>query len=278
VSRPPRRVSTALLALAAIWTLCLSTGSAGAATKFTASVSNPTNTAGSAQFFTCAAAAVANGAYLAWPLADSSTTAADISGNGRTGTYQGAVTHNSTGSCKRDVAGSLTWSGSQSYVSSAVKQTTPPATFSVEIWFKTTTAGGRLIGYSGSQTGQSGSEDRHIYLANTGQLDFGIYTPTNGTTVIQSAASYTDGLWHDVVATLSPTSGMALYVDGALVGTNAQTAAENQPGYWRVGWDKLAAWPNAPTNYFFTGSLGFAAVYTSVLTAAQVQAHHIAGV
>jgi hypothetical protein len=148
---------------------------------------------------------------------------------------------------------------------------------SLEIWFKTTTAGGRLIGYSGSQTGQSGSEDRHIYMANTGQLDFGIYNTSLGTTVIQSPASYNNGLWHDAVATLSPTAGMAFYIDGALIGTNARTGAENATGYWRVGYDKLAAWPNAPTNYFFTGSLGFASVYTTVLTAAQVQAHYIAG-
>ena len=40
-----------------------------------------------------------------------------------------------------------------------------------------------------------------------------------------------------MVATQSPTAGMKLYVDGALVGTNGQTQPQGYTGYWRVGGD-----------------------------------------
>jgi len=48
---------------------------------------------------------------------------------------------------------------------------------------------------------------------------------------------------------------MKLYVDGSLVGTNAQTSAQSYTGYWRVGGD--TSWC---CNNFFTGALDEAAV------------------
>jgi hypothetical protein len=68
--------------------------------------------------------------------------------------------------------------------------------------------------------------------------------------------------------------GMALYVDGALVGTNPNTASQSYSGYWRVGYDNLAAWgPTTPSRSFFTGTLDEVAVYPLALSAAAVAAH-----
>jgi hypothetical protein len=71
---------------------------------------------------------------------------------------------------------------------------------------------------------------------------------------------------------------MRLYVDGALVATNNQTkAAESETGYWRIGFDNLGGWPNAPTSFHFTGALAHASVYYRVLPADEVVGQYLAG-
>jgi PKD repeat protein len=140
------------------------------------------------------------------------------------------------------------------------------------MWFKTTTTdGGKLIGFGDKQTGLSGNYDRHVIMLNTGQLQFGVWTGSANT--ILSANSYNDGNWHYMVATQG-SDGMTLYVDGVAVGTNPQTQAQPYTGYWRVGGD--VTWGGTNSNYF-AGSLDEVAVYSSELTAAQVQVHYAAG-
>ena len=50
-----------------------------------------------------------------------------------------------------------------------------PQTFSVEAWFRTSTAGaGKIVGFGNSRTGASGRPDRHLYIGTDGKLRFGI--------------------------------------------------------------------------------------------------------
>ena len=53
--------------------------------------------------------------------------------------------------------------------------------------------------------------------------------------------------------------GMKLYVDGALVASGQSPARSPTTGYWRVGGDNLASWPNQPTSNYFAGSIDEAA-------------------
>ena len=53
---------------------------------------------------------------------------------------------------------------------------------------------------------------------------------------------------------------MKLYVDGALVGTNPQTGAQDYNGYWRVGGDNSPG-AGQPTSNYFAGTIDEAAVY-----------------
>jgi hypothetical protein len=166
----------------------------------------------------------------------------------------------------------MKFDGVDDYVYSDKKHSSP-STYSVETWFKTTTtSGGKLIGFGNVQTGNSGNYDKHVYMTNSGQLVFGVWT--NYANTITSPSSYNDGAWHHVVATQG-SDGMKLYVDGQLVGTNAQTANQSYDGYWRVGGDNLNGWPNQPSSNYFNGSLDETAVYPTALSAAQV-AHHYA--
>ena len=162
----------------------------------------------------------------------------------------------------------MTLDGSSGLISSS-QQVSNPTVYSEELWFNTvTTQGGKLIGFGSSQTGSSGSYDRHVYMVNSGQLTFGVWTGQTNT--ITSAKSYNDGQWHHLVATQGP-DGMALYVDGQSVGTNPQNQAQGYTGYWRVGGDNT--WGGASSNYF-AGVVDEAAIYSSELTPAQVLAHY----
>jgi hypothetical protein len=153
-----------------------------------------------------------------------------------------------------------------------------PQSFTEQIWFSTTSlTGGKLIGFGdGAGGGTSGQYDRHIYLNNDGTLTFGVYNGICYT--VNSTTAYNDGAWHLATATFSPGTGMALYVDGSLVGTNTQTtAAQNYNGYWRVGYDNLNGWPGAPSNFSFTGKLAQASVYNRVLTTDEIAGQYLAG-
>ncbi|AMM21998.1 signal peptidase I [Frondihabitans sp. PAMC 28766] len=277
----PRTIAVAAAALAAA-ALCLAAAlTPGSFSAYVASVKNSTDTAATAPFFTCAAA-LANdrsSALFTLPLneASGSTTAIDTDTGTMPGTYRGTMTTSTTAhlACSRDTGGAYVLNGTTSYVSTSALQSSP-ATFSEEVWFKTTVASGRLIGYGNAVTGASSTYDRQVYLNTSGQLVFGTYN--GGFQTIASSAAYDDGAWHDVVATFSATTGMTLYVDGAKVaGNTAYTTAQTNNGYWRVGYDNLSGWPGTGTNYFFTGSMRFASVYSTVLTTAQITTHYAAG-
>jgi len=182
-----------------------------------------------------------------------------------------AVSYRIAGPTSPDTAINL--NGYAAYVGTT-KQINNPATYSIEIWFKTTTtSGGKLIGFGTSSTGTSNSFDRHIYMTNSGQLIFGQYT--GSVVTVTSTASYNDGFWHYAVGTYNG-STMVLYVDGSQMGSVAAGSPQNYNGYWRIGYDNLSNWPSVPSSYYFQGSIGETAVYSSALSATQVSNHFVA--
>jgi hypothetical protein len=276
-----RRLYAVPFGVIVVGLLCL-TAMSGQTTSagYLAKVTNSVNTAATASYFTCAAAvtADASSAIFAYVLSESSgaKNAADYSGHKLNGSYKGAMTTNLVApACSRDAGGAYVLDGSTSYLTTTTLSA-PTNVFTEEIWFKTNVAGGKLIGWGGASTGQSTTYDRHLYIAPTGQVVFGVYDGATQTVV--SPLAYTDGKWHQAAATLSP-AGMNLYLDGNSVGTNpGVTTAEAINGCWRIGYDNITNWgPTTPANFFFNGSLRFAAVYNTALTAAQIKAHYAAG-
>ena len=239
------------------------------AAHYTASgrtVPNPTDPA-----YAYGQAVTASSPTIYWRLDESTgRLAIDTTANGNYGTYSsGGVTYNQTGA----VAGStaVTLNGSSGWVGGQTAFVNP-SVYTEEIWFKSTSIrGGRLMGFGNSTTGASTNNDRVLFLTNAGKLVFGTWTGVENR--ITSSASYNNGAWHHVVATQGP-SGMQLYVDGVLVGTNPQTTAQNFTGYWRVGYD--TPWSGATSGYL-AGSLDEAAVYLREMPASEVRAHYRAG-
>jgi hypothetical protein len=151
-----------------------------------------------------------------------------------------------------------------------------PTTFTVELWFRTTTrAGGYIVGFGSSAIGASASVDRLVYLRNDGRLAFGLQ-PASRVTLATSGA-YHDNTWHHLAFTLGP-SGMKLYADGLVrVQSPTTTTAANVTGYWRLGYDDVTGWPSPPQSSHFSGVLDELAVYDTELSANMIYKHYAAG-
>jgi hypothetical protein len=284
---------TAVTAVVSLLALCLLASATPATSSgYIAKLNNTANSVTTAQYFSCAAAAagdkLASTAIFQWYLNDATTlgTAADSSGNADTGAYKGLSTTSSTATpiaCPRDGGSAYVLNGSSNFLVSA-KTSANPTAYSVEVWFKTSVAGGKLIGLGNDNAlvlpTTSGTYDRHLYIDTAGKIEFGSYNSASSSPfqVLVTPTVVTDNAWHHVVGTQSTTAGMTLYLDGTPVASNAAyTAAQTNTGYWRVGYDALSGWPNAPSNLYFTGQMRFAAAYASVLTAAQVKSDWAAG-
>ncbi|MFD3807349.1 LamG-like jellyroll fold domain-containing protein [Streptomyces sp. NPDC058611] len=216
----------------------------------------------------------ADGAQLYWRFDDTvSPYVADSSNGGNTSGVQlnapalrqtpGAVTGAST---------AMGFNGTSQQVHGDRRQTVG-STFTIETWFKTnTTRGGKLVGFGDNTDRLSGSNDKHIYMTNTGRLIFGVYNGSTRTISTGLFDTYNDNKWHHVVGTQGP-GGITLYVDGQNKGSLNATSTHNYAGFWHVGGDQLSGWPNRPTSNFFTGQLDETAVYPTALTQTQVKNH-----
>lgn len=205
-----------------------------------------------------------------WRLGDTGTQAADDSGRGSVGTYDGALNRNVPGVVPSNGAVHL---GGTGQVTSAFGGGPAANVYTVETWIRTTTkTGGRIWGMGKSQTGNSTSQDRLLYMANNGQLFFGVWN--GGAQVSRSDKSYNDGYWHHVVAT-QDASGLKLYVDGVLVpNLSTATTGASYNGWWRLGADSpLAGWPAQPTSNGFTGDVDEFAIYPTSLPVGTTRPH-----
>ncbi len=218
----------------------------------------------------------ADGASSHWRLGEAAGVAADAIGSAPM-TVGAGVTRNVTGAIAGDTAYAFTGSSTASLATGTAQAA--PNTFTQEAWFQTTsTAGGRIIGFADRATGNSSTFDRQVHLQTNGRISFavkvrsGFLGLSTTTRTVTSTAAVNDGRWHHVAASMSP-SGMALYVDGVLVGSRTDTTtglAYN--GYLRVGADKALAGANT-----FTGRIDEVALYPTALSASQVAAHAAAG-
>ena len=166
-------------------------------------------------------------------------------------------------------------SANKSHAATRVASQAPTA-FSMEAWVRTTsTSGGEIMGYGSSAANQSWSRDRMVYMRNDGTLSFMLYP--GKLTTITTPKSYNDGQWHHIVASLSPTAGAMLYVDGNLAAFDgAMTAGQSYSGYWRIGGDALSGVNGQPSNTNIQADIDEAAVYSTPLSARQIGEHYTA--
>jgi PKD repeat protein len=228
------------------------------------------------------AAVHGDGPSTYWRMAETSgSTAADSSLSNDTGGYLNNPALGGPSAIGAAGDRSVGLDGDNDNVASNSSRTAPDR-FSAEGWFRTTTsAGGKILGFGSSRTGDSSTTDRHVFMTNSGRLRFGTafqgpqaVLPSQA--VIETGQSYNDGEWHHVVATQGA-QGMRLYVDGVLAGSNPAAANTPMSGYWRVGGDSLAGWAARPSSDYFTGSVDEVAFYEHPLTADEVASHYAEG-
>ncbi len=212
-----------------------------------------------------------------WRLGEASGTKAYDWAGYSDGIVGAGVTRGAPGSITGDANTASTFNGTATATISHPLSQVAPNSFSVEGWFQTTSAGGRIVGFGDTQSGTSGNADRTVYINKNGQVAFGVIsgsTVTGTKTTITSSASFNDGQWHYFVASLG-SGGMSLSIDSKQVAQNASvTTAVDYQGWWRLGSDTLNGFANKPTSSNFSGSLDDVAFYSTPLTTAQIANHY----
>lgn len=206
---------------------------------------------------------------LYWRLNETAAgTVRDFAVGGTAGTQSGIVTRGQQGAISGDTA---TGFNGLSGLVVAQEAWNAPATYTAELWFKTTsTTGGKLVGFGNATSGLSTSYDRHIVMQSNGRLSFGVNSGAQISLV--SPTSFNDGQWHYVVATQS-SNGMKLWVDSKLVASNSVTGAQNYRGFWRIGGDRTFG--STLSNYI-NGTLDEVAVYPTALSEQRIRSHYAA--
>ncbi|MFI9271692.1 LamG-like jellyroll fold domain-containing protein [Kitasatospora sp. NPDC052896] len=149
----------------------------------------------------------------------------------------------------------------------------------VELWFKTTTAGGPLLSYQNTTLGTPATSwTPALYLGTDGKLRGEFWQ--GAATPITSANPVNDGNWHHVLLSGAGNT-QTLYLDGSQVGTLAGTIANSaQPityvgaGFSSADW--LGAGQSSGDRYF-NGQISDVAFYNHPVGGATAAAHNQTG-
>jgi PKD repeat protein len=224
-------------------------------------------------------AVLGDGATHYWRL-DEATGTQLVDWAGTTPLYAGTtVTRGAAGAINGDADTAVSVDGTATGMAAQMygQLLDAPSVFSVEAWIRTTsTSGGEIVGFGNLTAGNSGINDRRLYMTNNGKVVFGMSDPNRKKVTISSPASYNNGAYHHIVGTFS-SAGMALYVDGARVAsTTSITQGRAYQGYWRLGQDSMSGWSPQPASSAFVGTIDDVAVYGGALTTTQVARHYTA--
>jgi hypothetical protein len=168
----------------------------------------------------------------------SGTTWTDLSGNDNnitlTPTTNGPTYSSADG-------GYLNFDGNNDYGYSP-SFTSDNRTYTIEVWFKTSTASGKsFIAVNNSTTGSVSNYDRMIYIGTDGKLRFGHYD--GSIEVTTDTITTNDNNWHHAVGTWDG-GNLKLYRDNNLVSTNsgANASTDNGTRYWIIAGRRNAGW------------------------------------
>ncbi|HZP93335.1 MAG TPA: LamG domain-containing protein [Burkholderiales bacterium] len=196
-----------------------------------------------------------------WRFGEASgTTAADSSGNGNTGTYQGSPTLGTRGGIAADQNGCILLNGSSQYVTANDAASLDVGdTVTVEALIKLAATGSRY------EIVNKGTNAYQLRLNTDGTLDFakaGVAIIVSGTVKITDTSK-----WHHVVATKSGATSK-LYLDGAdVTGTvTNQTLIDTN--------DPVTVGRAVGAVDYFNGAIDEVAIYNKALPAYRVAAHY----
>ena len=217
------------------------------------------------------ASVLADSPLAYWRLGEASgTTAADASGNNRTGSYLNTPSLGAPGALTGDSNSAVSFNGVDEYVNVPYLAALNPSAFTIEAWAYPTGGQGTFRSIVTSRDYAPGAAKGYVLYAapdNTWQL----WTGAGGWNVVYGP-SIVLNQWTHLVGTYDGTT-LRLYVNGALVSSNTVTYTPNTTRPLRVaaGRTELSA------QYLLPGRVDEVAVYGSALSAARVQAHYNSG-
>jgi hypothetical protein len=170
------------------------------------------------------------------------------------------------------------FSGNSNYISlkeNSVVNTS--SSFSVAIWFKTTSYGAMIWVGNGPMPNNVGAWWNPLYVANNGSLFGG---DDNGT-IFQTNHVVSNNAWNFAVLTQSVQSKTeTLYLNGVEIGViSPHIQGRFTPYYWAIGGGSGdgANWPDLPPISYFNGTLSDVQMYSNALSAQQVNALYLKG-
>jgi signal peptidase I len=243
----------------------------GAAAAFNGTTTSPTNSIGTGTF-DCPSRAIANASTVLYYsyMPASGTAEPDVANGARPGTLGSGATRVS-GNCSGNASPYVTVDATTNGYVAANSTWTPTSSFSISLWFKTTTNSGVLASLGTTKDASpTGAGDRQIYFTG-GQLSFVMLRPGNPISFCSIPTPPSTNTWHLAVATFdSSFSRLTLYLDGSGTScTGNDNNVSNSAGYWRFGGD--IALDTSASNTF-SGQLDETAVYNAVVPAAGVDA------
>lgn len=123
--------------------------------------------------------------------------------------------------------------------------------------------------------------DRMVWLNSTGTIIFACQNQVDGLyyeAITNKSPLYNDANIHHVVATLSPSTGQLLYVDGILQANNSNVGCLNYNGYWRIASNNFTGYPNTPVSNSLSAYLSDFAVYNIALSPNEIVSNYNTGV
>jgi signal peptidase I len=285
--RRRRRVppALALVVVAGVASSALARSSGHGASTADAAFTAQTRSAGNTWTFAAAIAARYTTAVLAdRPLAfylldeRGGASAADTSGNSRTGTYSAISAYGRPDALPNN-PGTAVALGAVGNVVIGGPSVSDPNEFSLEMWFRTTTTvGGKLVGFESTRGSASAQYDRHVFMRPDGRLVYGGWDAPQVRTITTPKA-YNDGAWHHLALAAVPhgtQQDAVLYVDGTPVVSGTTTRTSPYAGWWRFGYGRLPTGTGYPAQAGFAGDIDQAAIYTHALSAQEVASHYAA--
>jgi RHS repeat-associated protein len=212
-----------------------------------------------------------------WQLNDASApTAVDSSGNGNDGTYSSGVTSGMLDQPGFGAGGSLGLSGdSSAYVQvPAGLLPSSPSAFTVQVWFKTSSPSGVILG-SENAFGAPSSYVPNLYVDSSGYLEGDVWFDASGN-MVTSLAPVDDGAWHEAVLSVDADGHETLTLDGVQQSTVTLGSVDWVPSYASIGAGEGTNWPGLSGWTGFDGQIADVAFYDSVLSDSDLAAQEFA--
>lgn len=240
--------------------------------------SSAISTTVSRQWQVCGYRAIVRGdsPYGWWRLGDSSVSRQGARDEllASNGSYtSGGVSYGVAGALAGDTNTAVTLDGSSGYATVSSGPQFDSGNFTVEAWFKTSSAANQQIWSSGS----SGGTQQVSLLLTAGKLQFQAKDLSGTTASVTTTGTYNNGAWHHVAAVRSGNAYL-IYVDGSQVASVTQSSpalgdVDAAGAQARIGRGSFS--PN--DTYYFNGSLDEVAVYKTALSSSQISNHRNAG-